>query len=156
MATSSSLPSPPSSSLPPLRLVGTSAPPTPTIWQPVGQPITHAGDPRWVLALRTAEALQGTVMPPEQRQRLIRLGRVMGMTPFDANLVIAIVQDQARRGYEASYCPIAGEGQLAMVPLPRRTPLSDQLPGRRPLMMAIAIAAILLTEILLLRWWLAG
>jgi len=64
----------------------------------IGQPIASPTDPRWVLALRTAEALDGAVLPPERRDRLVRLGKLLGMTPFDANLVIAIVQDQARRG----------------------------------------------------------
>jgi hypothetical protein len=81
--------------------------------------ITDTADPRWVLAVRTAEALEGAILPPEKRERLIRLGRVMGLSPFDAALVIAIVQDQARRGYAPAYCPTAGESQLRMVPRPR-------------------------------------
>lgn len=121
---------------------------------PVGQPIDSASDPRWVLALRTAEALQGSVLPPEQRQKLIRLGKVMGMTAFDANLVIAIIQDQARRGYAADYCPTAGEPQLQMVPLPRLTSVIHNFPGRRALMLACAIAAVLATEVVFFNWWL--
>lgn len=123
---------------------------------PVGQPIAAASDPRWVLALRTAEALQGSVLPPEQRQKLIRLGKVMGMTAFDANLVIAIIQDQARRGYAADYCPTAGEPQLQMVPLPRLARAIHNFPGRRMLMLACAIAAVLATEIIFFKWWLGA
>jgi hypothetical protein len=77
-------------------------------------------DPRWVLAIRTAESLQGTLLTPTQRDRLIRLGTMMGLTPFDANLVIAIVQDRARRGHGGADCAAAGVAQLAMVPAPVR------------------------------------
>jgi hypothetical protein len=55
-------------------------------------------DPREVLAARTAEQLQGDVLTPERRQRLSRLASRIGVRPFDANLVIAVVQDRARRG----------------------------------------------------------
>jgi hypothetical protein len=61
------------------------------------QPL-HPTDPRWVLAIRAAESMQGAILPSEQRDRLIRIGRTMGLNAFEANLVIAIVQDQARRG----------------------------------------------------------
>lgn len=123
---------------------------------PIGQPITAATDPRWVLALRTAESLQGSVLPPEKRQKLIRLGKVMGMTAFDANLVIAIIQDQARRGYAADYCPTAGEPQLQMVPLPRLTSVIHNFAGRRALMLACAIATVLAAEIIFFKWWLGA
>jgi hypothetical protein len=122
--------------------------------EPLGQPIKTATDPRWLLALRTAESLQGVILPPEKRQQLIRLGKVMGMTTFDANLVIAIIQDQARRGYAPDFCPTAGESQLQMVPLPRHTSLRQSLPGRRALLLALTIASVLALEILFFKWWL--
>lgn len=80
--------------------------------------LTGETDPRWVLAIRTAEQLQGTILPPTQRARLIRLGRLIGLTAFDANLIIAIVQDRARRGYPAAQCPTAAHEQLAMIAPP--------------------------------------
>lgn len=55
-------------------------------------------DPRWVLAVRTQQVLQGTVLRPGDRQELLRVGKLLGLSPFDANLVVAIVQDRARRG----------------------------------------------------------
>jgi hypothetical protein len=85
------------------------------------QPAIHplqSSDARWVLALRTAEQLQGAILGPEKRERLLGLGRSLGLRDFDANLVIAIVQDQARRGHPARWCAAAGERQLAMVPGP--------------------------------------
>lgn len=78
--------------------------------------IIAATDPRWVLAVRTAEQLQGSVLVPERRERLVRLGKVMGLSPFDANLVIAIVQDQARRGNSGGGCAAAAGPRLALVP----------------------------------------
>ncbi|HEB61273.1 MAG TPA: hypothetical protein ENJ06_05550 [Phycisphaeraceae bacterium] len=58
----------------------------------------NPNDARWVLALRTAQSLQGAQLLPEKRESLLRLATHLGMRPFDANLVIAIVQDRARRG----------------------------------------------------------
>ncbi|MEE9403489.1 MAG: hypothetical protein V3V20_01235 [Algisphaera sp.] len=81
-----------------------------------GQPIRGATDPRWILAVRAAESLDGSTLPSASRDRLIRLGKAMRLMPFDANLILAIVQDQARRGYAPAYCPIAGEPQLRRVP----------------------------------------
>ncbi len=61
-------------------------------------PITHATDPRWILAQRTTQVMQGTVLSPEKRGRLIKLGKLLGLSPFDANVIIAIVQNKAREG----------------------------------------------------------
>jgi len=101
--------------------------------------------------MRSAESLEGTILRPEKRQKLIRLGRMMGLSLFDSNLVIAIVQDQARRGYAPSYCPGAGEKQLAMVPLPRqrRSP-------RQTFNIISAVVATVGMEVLLLWWLLLG
>lgn len=101
---------------PVLRLVGTDAEPTARKSE-VTQPIKDATDPRWVLAVRTSEQLQGTILTPEARHRLMRLGRILGLNPFDTSLIIAIVQDQARRGVSREQCPAAGRDQLQMVPL---------------------------------------
>lgn len=35
---------------------------------------------------------------PDDREQLIRTGRLLGLNAFESNLVIAIMQDQARRG----------------------------------------------------------
>ncbi len=81
-------------------------------------PVSDPHDPRWVLALRVSESLDGEVLPPERRERLLKLGRVLGLTQFDAALVIACVQDQARRGVEPQMCPRAAEPQLRMIAKP--------------------------------------
>jgi hypothetical protein len=96
-----------------------------------GDPVAEATDPRWVLALRVAEQLQGALLDPEQRERLLRLGRALGLSPFDSNLVIAIVQDQARRGVAPAQCPQAGAQQLGMVPRPPGATLRGWLVSSR-------------------------
>jgi hypothetical protein len=55
-------------------------------------------DPRWILAQRAFAQMQGATMPPERRHRIMKTAQQLGVRPFDANLVIAIVQDKARRG----------------------------------------------------------
>lgn len=60
-----------------------------------------ATDPRWVLALRVAVSLAGgraAVLTPDKRRSMERLAGRLGLRPFDAALVIAIVQDASRRG----------------------------------------------------------
>ena len=66
--------------------------------------------------MRTREQLQGSILRPERRERLIRLGRALGLGPFESNLVIAIVQDQARRGGVLAGAAPA----LGMVPVRQR------------------------------------
>ena len=68
-------------------------------------------DPRWALAVRANSMLQGgraAVLPPESRRYLVQLGKDINLRPFDANLVIAIVQDAARAGYD----PLGTEARL--------------------------------------------
>ena len=117
-------------------------------------PIRGATDPRWVLAVRTAESLQGDVLPPEKRERLMALAKMMGLTPFDGCLVIAMIQDQARRGLIARHCPGAVEPQLAMIPLPRDRKLLDGL-RENPGQVALLTAGILALQGLLVWMWLS-
>lgn len=61
-------------------------------------------DARWVFALRAASALEGGlagIIRPEVRERLVHDARKLGLRPFDANLIIAIVQDGRRSGVGA-------------------------------------------------------
>lgn len=56
-------------------------------------------DVRWVFAQQVREALEGgraAILRPDRRRDLVAAGVRQGLRPFDANLVIAIVQDQAR------------------------------------------------------------
>ena len=106
----------------------------------------QATDPRWVLALRTQEQLQGPILSPNRRDKLIRLGRTMGLGPFESNLVIAIVQDQARRGRSLH----DAEPTLRFVPTHRRM----LQPHRRTWRIALVSAVFLAAEALLVMWWL--
>ncbi len=113
----------------------------------IGAPISEPTDPRWVLAIRTSEYLEGPILAPEKRETLINMGKAMGLTAFDANLIIAIVQDQARRGYAPEYCPAAGEEQLEMVALPRYSLKAT----KRPVVIGLIIAGLVLIELVALR-----
>ncbi|MBI1303976.1 MAG: hypothetical protein GC172_09345 [Phycisphaera sp.] len=69
-------------------------------------------DPRWVLAAETQKALQGAVLAFEDRRRLLALAQRVGIRPFDANLIVALVQDRARRGEPLE----AAAATIAMLP----------------------------------------
>jgi hypothetical protein len=56
-------------------------------------------DARWIFAQRVRQALEGgkaAILSPDRRRDLISSATSQGMRPFDANLVIAIVQDDVR------------------------------------------------------------
>ncbi|MEM9916275.1 MAG: hypothetical protein AAF911_15075 [Planctomycetota bacterium] len=134
---------------PRLRLVGAGAIVKPDLTPTEGTAIAGTNDPRWVLAVRVAEQLQGTVLPPAKRDRLIKIGKMFGLTAFDANLIIAIVQDQARRGYAPAYCPTAGEPQLRMVPPPQKV---KWMTPQRTFLIAGIIAGFIALELVVLSW----
>ncbi len=138
---------------PALRLVGIGAPDMkPPTQNPT--PITGATDPRWVLAVRTAEMLEGDVLPPNKRESLMRTGKVMGLSPFDSSLILAIVQDRARRGIVAAQCPSASTPQLALIPLPKQhTPWSGLT--EKPGQVAMLAAGLLALQVLLIWIWLS-
>ncbi len=58
----------------------------------------HPKSPHLEFAGRIARAMQGAVLGPEAREELVRQARGLGLRPFDAHLVIAVVQDRRRRG----------------------------------------------------------
>jgi hypothetical protein len=78
-------------------------------------------DPRWALAVRASSLLQGgrsAILPPESRRLLVSIGRDLSLRPFDANLIIAVVQDAARTGQD----PLGADARtrLKMVPEPKQ------------------------------------
>ena len=99
------------------------------------------------MAIRVCEEMEGAVMPPAKREKLIRLGKLLGLTPFDANLIIAIMQDRARRGHQSTECLAAGQEQLAMITLPEDRKSTR---ARRLLATAGALAALLALEMILI------
>jgi len=98
-------------------------------------------DARLVFALRVADRLdagRAAVLTPEKRSRLMKLSARMGLEPFDASLVIAIVQDAARRG-EATGDPLT-TGRLKLVkPAARRTDAELLMFAASVILAAIAI-----------------
>jgi hypothetical protein len=82
-------------------------------------------DVRWELAREVEGSIEGgkaAIIRPEVRRRLVSTATERGLRPFDANLVIAIVQDGARRG---EHLDEGVAGRLAFVgaaetELPRR------------------------------------
>ncbi|MEL7088663.1 MAG: hypothetical protein AAGL98_09530, partial [Planctomycetota bacterium] len=134
---------------PRLRLVGAKAVVKPDLTPTPGTAIIGTSDPRWVLAVRAAEQLEGAVLAPEKRDRLVRTGKMLGLTAFDASLIIAIVQDQARRGYAPAHCPTAGEPQLRMVPPPQP---QRWMTGPRTFLIAGIISGFIVLELIALAW----
>lgn len=59
------------------------------------------GDVRALVYRAAAESIEGgaaAILRPEKRRAIVDLATSKGLRPFDANLVIAIAQDEARRG----------------------------------------------------------
>ena len=117
-------------SQPRLRLVGSDDPKVVTSWRAARDvadenraaarnPSLDPTDPRWVLAARTHSQLQGSTLTPERRARVLRTARQLGVRPFEANVIIAIVQDHARRG--APLAKAADTLTLLRDPHPRPT-----------------------------------
>lgn len=71
-------------------------------------------DARWRLATETQRALQGAVLAYEDRRELLALANRLGIRAFDANLILAVVQDRARRGEPLE----SAAPTVAMVPKP--------------------------------------
>ena len=71
------------------------------------------GDPRWRFAREVESALEGSVLPFEERRRLLSLAQRFGIRAFDANLIVALVQDRARRGEPVE----TAAATIAMVPV---------------------------------------
>lgn len=104
----------PSASIPPLRLVNNGtfpdgaplparhgAPRLRVARENEGAAGLSAIDPRWVFAVQVARSVEGgraAILDPQRRQKLVAMAAGMGLRPFDANLIIAVVQDGVRSG----------------------------------------------------------
>lgn len=107
-------------------------------------------DARWVLATLAARAVDNGAscsIPAEARQQLMQTGQRMGLRPFDVQLIIAIVQDQVRRGTD----PLGKltEDRLCFIP-----PAASA--SSRTMTMAVAIsavAAVALASFAMLAYW---
>jgi hypothetical protein len=103
-------------------------------------------DPRWALAARAYSQLQGSALTQERRLQVMRTARRLGVRPFDANLIIAIVQDQARRGRGLR----EAAGTISLLEPPRRRSVAWTW-ARWAAAAACAAAA----NVFLI-WWLTG
>lgn len=128
------------------------APPATVRNAPQTTPLQGSSDPRWVLAVRTAELLQGNILSPERRERIVRMAKLFDLTPFDANMIIAIVQDQARRGIAPHLCPAAGEPQLRMITPPKRTTILQAIGSRYGTKVMLLLSILIAIEAAIL-WW---
>ena len=100
-------------------------------------------DARLIFAVRVSEHLdagRAAVLTPENRRRLMKLSSGMGLEPFDASLVIAIVQDAARRG-ESAEDPMT-TGRLRLVKPAARSGESVLLPLTAALILAAALVMV--------------
>ena len=117
-------------------------------------------DARWTVAVATAMALQGgraALITSEKRAEIAKLATRSGLRPFDASLVMGIVQDAARNGEPALSVGVQSRLKLVTAGLrasgnevssqDKRAMLSRQR------MVLIAVWGVLLGACLM--WWLA-
>lgn len=108
-------------------------------------------DLRWVFATRVATKLEGGragILRPEVREKLLSQGQSMGLRPFDANLVIAIVQDAARTGDHPLSADVTGRLRLIRDPN-----VSSKAPIWPLICSAVALGA---AVFFVLKTWLGG
>jgi hypothetical protein len=106
--------------------------------------VLPADDARRIFGDHVARSLEGgraAILRPDRRRLLVSRAATLGLRPFDANLIIAIVQDGARRGDSTS-----GQPLVRMV-----KPVRTRAAG----VYGPACAAVLLATVLLaaLMWW---
>ena len=139
----------------PFQLVGDSAgPPGPTAHGghlevaseniAASQLSIELDDPRWMLAAIAYAKLQDGPLTPETRDALIRKATRLGLRPFDASLIIAIAQDQARHGRALEHA----EPTLRLIRPPQRT--EPSWPAVRRWSMAVACASLVSATLLIL------
>ncbi len=107
-------------------------------------------DGRWVFACRVATSIEGgraAILRPEARERLLAQANRLGLRPFDANLIIAIVQDSARCGHEPLGLPTAERVPLVR---PAHPPQPSSLPV--PARMAIAAVVGIVLAAIMVQW----
>ncbi len=101
-------------------------------------------DPRWAIACATRDALQGAVLTYENRRKVMLLAQRVGIRAFDANLIVAIVQDRARRGEPIE----AAADALSVIPKPSVRPGRAAAAG----VWAAAILVAILVDAVLIGW----
>lgn len=82
-------------------------------------------------------------MTPQRRERVLKTAKQLGVRVFDASLIIAIVQDHARRGEGLA----SAQPMLRMIPAQDAPPRSAWVTWAGAFALAAAGAAIMI-------WWL--
>ncbi len=111
------------------------------------EPDFDPNDARWRLATETQQALQGAVLAYEDRRALLALAHRLGIRAFDANLILAIVQDRARRGESLQ----SAAPTIAVLPRPTSA-ASSAMPSSVTLLWVAAIAIAMLVDSILIAW----
>ena len=107
-------------------------------------------DARWRLAVDAASSLEGgraAMLTPERRKRLLARANVLGLRPFDANLVIAVVQDAAMEGRALS-----PETQSRLLMVRPADPAILAAAGRK-FVAALILAAGIMMAVVVWVWW---
>ncbi len=111
-------------------------------------------------ARMAADAIEGgraAIIRPEVRRRLVAAAVGMGLRPFDANLVIAIVQDDARSAGEAARIVASGATRDATSRLTLVRPAQPANKRSFPVRLVLAaIVAGIAASIAFARWIMSG
>ena len=110
-----------------------------------GAPDLHPASPHLAFAASIARALEGSMLTPERRESLVLEAQSLGLRAFDANLVIAVVQDRARRGESTEDIT----GPISVLSRPGRTPLRSNV---QAVVAGTAIGLAVGFAILFVRW----
>lgn len=114
------------------------------------KPIKDPHDGRWVLAVRTAESLRHGKLAPEKRERLLKLGKLLGLSPLDANRIITVIVAHAERGIEPDQLT-----RQSFAELEQATPAPLRLIGKvNWFMVAMTTVLLMLVEFAALFAWL--
>jgi len=103
-------------------------------------------DLRWIFAVRVHRELQGPILTPERREKLMTLSTRLGLRRFDAGVIISLVQDRARRGEGLDEVT----GALHMVPQRRA-----ETPHAAGMRLTIAVLCAIAATLFLI-WWLTA
>lgn len=113
-------------------------------------------DVRRVLALEAARSLEGgraAILGPDQRRYLVQRGQKLGLRPFEANLVISVVQDGARQGRPLADPEV--QRSIDVIPSPAKGDLwNDPWTWARLWLAAAALGGLLM--VVLFEWFSAG
>jgi hypothetical protein len=117
-------------------------------------------DARWILATQVARALEGgraAIIRPEKRRDLVAMGQRVGLRAFDSDLVIAVMQDAARRGID----PLGTTNQqrLAFIAPHSADALTRGAKSQTDWGLVIGLSLPVLTGALLTllaAWWISG